>query len=68
MFMMVGTTTDRYGHTVRTGSFVTARSLEFEICDLWRVSKVNLDGTVDLVQRKGISYSQISPDEIIREL
>ncbi len=68
MVMLIESTTDRYGHTVRVGTYVTARSLEFEVCDLWRVSRVHLDGTVDLTQRNGISYSQINPDEIIREL
>jgi hypothetical protein len=67
MMMLAESTTDRYGHTVRVGTFVTARSLQFEICDLWLVSRVNGDGTVDLTQRNGISYSQIAPDEIIRE-
>jgi hypothetical protein len=65
MVMLAESTTDRYGHTVRVGTFVTARSLDFEICDLWQVSRVHQDGTVDLTQRHGISYSEINPDEII---
>jgi hypothetical protein len=67
MVILAESTTDRYGHTVRVGNFVTARSLDFEICDLWRVSRVYQNGTVDLTQCHGISYSQISPDEIIVE-
>jgi hypothetical protein len=67
MSMLAESTTDRYGHTVRVGTLVTARSLDFEICDLWHVSRVHQNGTVDLRQHHGISYSQISPDEIIAE-
>jgi hypothetical protein len=67
MVMLAESTTDRYGHTVRVGTFVSTRSLDFVICDLWQVSRVHQNGTVDLTQRHGISYSQISPDEIIAE-
>jgi hypothetical protein len=67
MVMLADSTTDRYGRTVRVGTFVTTRSLDFGICDLWRVSRVHQNGTVDLAQHRGISYSQISPDEIIAE-
>jgi hypothetical protein len=68
IMVMLASTTDRYGHTVHVGTYVTARSLEFDVCDLWRVSKVHIDGKVDLMQRNGISYSQIDPDEIIQEI
>lgn len=64
---MLESTTDRYGETVRVGAFVTAHSLAFEIYDLWVVSKINNDGTVELTQHKGISYSKIHPDEIVRQ-
>jgi hypothetical protein len=66
--VMLTSTTDRYGHTVHVGTYVTARSLEHEICDLWRVSRVHFDGSVDLAQRNGLSYSQIGPDDIIKEV
>ncbi len=67
MVMLAESTTDRYGHTIHVGTLVSARSLEFEICDLWRVSRIHQNGTVDLTQRRGIAYSQISPDDIIKE-
>jgi hypothetical protein len=67
MALSLQSTTDRYGNTVHVGNFVTARSLEFQICDLWCVSDIHANGTVDLFQRNGTNYAEISPDEIIRE-